>query len=123
MENMFALSDIPCLYTVIAVVVSAYQAYRGFEFQRILADKAQWRKPQQKVVLLCIADMILYLVCTFTGFISLFFAYIGIQRSDISEISTGSALLLVFLTLYGILGVTGQLPHLLQQGKYPFKAG
>ena len=77
----------------------------------------------QKVVLLCIADALLYLVSTASGFLALFLAYALSTRIDkLSEMGTGTSVVLVFLALFGILGVAGQLPHLLQQGKLLPKA-
>ena len=116
---MFTLSDVPYWYIAVAILVSAYQAYRGFMFQWILANEEIWTKPQ-RVVLLCLADTIFYLLCTLAGFVSLFLVYhLTNQLSFFSQLQVGSALLLIFLILFGILGVTGQLPHLLQQGKFP----
>lgn len=117
---MFTLSDVPCWYLIFSILVSGYQAYRGFMFQLILADKEKWTMPQ-RVILLCFSDTIFYLFCTIAGFVSFFVVYrIFLKVSVLSQLQVGSALLLIFLILFGILGVTGQLPHLLQQGKFPW---
>ena len=106
----------PCWYVAVATIVTCYQGYRGFMFQSILA-KSDWTS-KQKLVLLCIADAILYVVCTATGFLALWGAYLlAVQVPSFLTVSAGTSVLLAVLALVGILGVTGQLPHLLQQGK------
>ena len=114
------------IYVGVALLVSLYQAYRGFMFQW-LPESEGWIKnltTTQKVVLLCVADTLLYLVSTAAGFLALFLAYaLSTRIEKLSEVGTGTSVLLVFLALFGILGVAGQLPHLLQEGKLLPKAG
>jgi hypothetical protein len=63
---------------------------------------------------------IFYFITTFSGFIALFFVYYVITNiCNIKDISGVSAALLIFSVLFGLLGVTGQLPNLLEQGKFP----
>ncbi|SRR6266540_3415556 len=104
-------------YTVGAAVLTIYQGYRGFMFQWILADHSKWTIPQ-RVILLCLADTILYVVCSIAGFVSLWLAYkLSTSIPSFNDIPVGTSVLLIFLLLFGILGVAGQLPHLVQQGK------
>jgi hypothetical protein len=104
-------------FIVVGALVTVYQGIRGFMFQWLFADKQRWTKPQ-RVFLLCIPDMVFYLVCTASGFLALFLAVELLTRlKDPSQIALGTSVLLVFLAVYGILGVTGQLPNLIQQGK------
>ena len=113
------------MYVGLAILVSLYQAYRGFMFQW-LPPREGWianLTERQKVLLLCVADALLYLVSTASGFLALFLAYaLAIRIEKFSEIGTGTSVILVFLALFGILGVAGQLPHLLQEGKLLPKA-
>ncbi len=113
------------LYLLLAFLISCYQAYRGFMFQRLpirdgwLANLSNF----QKIILLCLADAILYFVSTASGFLALFYGYrLATQIDDFSSVELGTSVLLVFLAIYGILGVTGQLPHLMAQGKLLPKA-
>lgn len=101
-------------YWLIAALVSIYQGYRGARFQ--YSDK---QKETESWFLYIIPDCILYFITTFSGFIALFFIFYVLKNTSVKDISVGSAALLIFAALYGILGVTGQLPHLLQQGKFP----
>jgi len=134
---MPGLNDVPCWYIILTLVVSSYQAYRGFMFQWILArerkssestDTAEKGGAQlkwtrfQKIVLLCIADMFFYLVTTMAGFLSLFVAYyVSNKVPCLTEIGAGLSALLIFLVAFGVLGVCGQLPTLIQLGKFPWK--
>jgi len=111
---MTKLTDIPCWYYDIALVVSAYQAYRGFMFQWIFGIDTKSGKTR-KVLLLCLADMLTYLVCAFSGFLALFIAHdlIGVAPAP------ATTALAIFLVFYGVLGVTGKLPDLLPKLKFP----
>jgi hypothetical protein len=113
--------------------MTVYQSYRGFMFQWIFAkerestDSPDQRKQitwtrTQKVILLSMADMLFYLITTLLGFVSLFVSYyILTHLPSLSEVSPGLAALLIFLIVFGVLGVSAQLPYLIQQGKFPWK--
>ena len=79
-----------------------------------------WTKTQ-KVVLLSMSDAILYFSTTLLGFGALFVTYFilaGIH--NVAEIGVGLASILIFLVAIGILGVTAQLPSLIQRDKWPW---
>lgn len=121
---MFTLSDIHCGYKVFAIVIILYQAYRGFMFQWIFGAKSI-KEVKRRVLLLCLADMFTYFVCAFSGFACLFMLYyLNSQASD-SARTQGDHLLQIFLLIYGILGVTGKLPDLLNRigTKFPGNVG
>jgi hypothetical protein len=113
---MPTLSSIPCWYLTIAIVWSCYQAYRGFMLQKRLTPFQQL-SDREKILLLCIADGFTFLLCTFSGFLALF-AFRQLAW-PVSPAPTGesSAILLIFLLLYGIAGVSGKLPELLHAFK------
>jgi hypothetical protein len=103
------------MFVAIAVVVSVYQGYRGFMFQKV-GDRTPYE--DRKVSLLCISDMIFYVVSCASGFVALYFAYqLSVLLPDPANIAMGTSVLLIFLAVFGLLGVTGQLPFLIQQGK------
>ena len=111
---MTKLTDIPCWYYDVAAVISVYQAYRGFMFQWIFGTDTKAGNTR-KVLLLCIADMFTYFVCSFSGFVALFFPYQLVSESP----SPATTSLVIFLALYGVLGVTAKLPDLLHKIKFP----
>lgn len=154
-------------YWLIAVIISAFQGYRGFiaqlqsiemgklgflnekksvefnveanpELHKLGNDKnrevlkAEWMKVIddkfiiyaktncQAVCLRAIPYCFFYFITTFLGFVSLFFVYyILMNTCNLNDISGGTAALIIFAVLYGIIGITGQLPSLIEQGKFP----
>jgi hypothetical protein len=70
----------------------------------------------RRVLLLCIADMLTYFACTFSGFITLLALADAPHRLPSSA---GEATWLIFLALYSLLGITGKLPDLLGKLKFP----
>jgi hypothetical protein len=111
---MFTLSHIPCWYVTFALLISLYQAWRGFMLQ--------WRLNAQlipeialRIFLLCLADAFTFFVSSLSGFLSLFFLYqLGNQQLDASRVT-----LIIFFGLYGILGITAKLPELLAKLNLP----
>ena len=72
-----------------------------------------------RVILLCIADTLTYFVCTLSGFGALLLlAHSGVLEAHLPS-TAGEATWLVFLAVYGLLGVTGKLPDILLQVKLP----
>jgi hypothetical protein len=61
-----------------------------------------------------------YFITTILGFVALSFVYYILTNTcNLNDISGGTAALLIFSALFGLLGITGQLPTLLEQGKFP----
>jgi hypothetical protein len=101
------------------LLLSFYQAYRGFMFQwkRTDAPFGGWSK-SQKFFLLALADGFTFLVTTAAGYVSLVLAWkLWSQVTEQPNIELGSAALLGFLVVFGILGVTGKMPNLIDAGK------
>ncbi len=113
------MSGVRFFFLVLGLLLSLYQGYRGFMFQWIRSDAPfkEWSKPR-KVLLLALADGLLYFATSVSGFIALVLCFeLSARIPDPASIAIGTATLLVFLAVYGILGVTGQLPYLIQKGK------
>ena len=61
-----------------------------------------------------------YFITTILGFVALSFVYYILTNTcNLNDISGGTSVLLIFSVLFGLLGITGQLPNLLEQGKFP----
>lgn len=104
-------------YIGVGTVLTIYQGYRGFMFQWVLNATA-WPDKFRRMILLCVADTILYTVSSVAGFVALWLAYELYKAiPSVPNMSAGASILLVSLSLFGLFGVTGQLPHLIQQGK------
>lgn len=110
-------------YIGVAAAASIYQGYRGFRLQWILGIKAV-KTTHDRVLLLCVADTIVYSICSASGFGALWLAYELYTRiPSLAELSSGSAILLLSLALFGLLGVIGYLPYLFQTGRLPGAGG
>ena len=111
------MSTALCFYISIGTLISVYQGYRGFRFQWLLGTK-EITSTADRVFLLCLADMLFYFVCTAAGFAALWLSYdIYLRIPSSAEVSAGSAVLFLSFALFSLLGVTGQLPSLIQLGK------
>jgi 4-hydroxybenzoate polyprenyltransferase len=72
-----------------------------------------------KVILLCLADAVTYFLSAMSGSISIFIVYQFTSQATATLKDQVGSILLIFLVLYGILGVTGKLPELLNKIKIP----
>jgi hypothetical protein len=92
------------------------------EWMKIKEDKfvIYAKANYQTIWLRAIPYCFFYFITTLLGFIALFFVYYVIANTcNLNDISGGTAAILIFAVLYGIIGITGQLPYLIEQGKLP----
>ena len=115
---MFTLRNISFWYWVVAFFFSGYQAYRGYKLQWLLGAGSEWTR-RDRTVLLCIADMFTYLFCTLSGFYFLLLFYRVANLNSVPPTPIGHPAFLIFLLVYGVLGVTGKLPDSLNRLKLP----
>ena len=119
---MCVFYKIPTWYLITAIVVSLYHAYRGFRYYWLMAKQGSFSSwsTLDKVTVLCSQAAYLYAVCSLLGFCALLASYnlLGYQKS-MNSIDTGSAVLIAFSFIIGVLGVSGELGQLVQQGKLP----
>ncbi len=113
------MSGVLCSLLGLGFLLSLCQGYRGFMFQWLRTDAPfeDWSKPR-KVFLLALPDGFTYFVTSASGFGSLMLCWeLSVRISDPAKIEVGTATLLGFLAVYGILGVTGKMPDLIDRGK------
>jgi hypothetical protein len=110
---MPALDHIPCLYLLIAFLWSAYQGYRCFTIQLRIGHSGFTRR-KERIWVLCVADMVTFFICTLSGFLALIAFFRLAWPAKPSPPAEGSNVLLIFLLLYSIAGITGKLPELLK---------
>lgn len=114
------MREIQCFFLVlISLLLSFYQGYHGFMFQWVRPDELfkRWSKCQ-RFFLLAIADGLTYFITSFSGFWPLELCWdISVRIADPAKIEAGTAALLGFLAVYGILGVTGKMPEVIDRGK------
>lgn len=125
---MCYLCEIPPWYAVLAILLSSYYAYRGFMGNWIAISQRNESIPEGKrkiknwetISVFCIHDMFFHFICAMAGFFTLYVAkdlYNSLVSSE--SFDTGKSLVLTFSFLFGIIGITGQLPPLIQLGKFP----
>jgi hypothetical protein len=74
----------------------------------------------QKVIISYIQEFLFKVVFTVSGFMALFIAnYIFSSLKSVNDIGAGTAILLIFLIIWGITGVSGYLTFLIVSGKFP----
>ena len=118
------MNKILCYLVVLELFlsISLYQGYRGFMFQWLRSDVPfkDWSN-SRKFLLLALADGLTYFITSASGFLSLILCWkLSVRISDPAKIDVGTAAILCFLAVYGILGVTGKMPYLIDKGKLPF---
>ena len=113
------LSAMPWRYYAALILFSLYYAVRGVVSEVVKYSEAPFSKAQ-KVIIFYIQEFLFKIIFTAYSFLSLAIAY-GIFSSIQSpaDISAGTAVLLVFLFVWGILGLSGYLTGLILAGKFP----
>jgi hypothetical protein len=121
---MIKLADIEWWYYLVGGAFSLYYAYRGFIGNKILFEqrnsdpniKRKFEK-WEYISVYCIGDAIFHFICSVVGFYAFRQAIymLGNKPFDV-----GNSILIVFLFLFSVLGISGQLPQLILQGKLPW---
>jgi hypothetical protein len=117
---MIDLATIPCWYAILTAAVTVFHVVRGAIGHTYLNPAVKTLpKFWQKLIVFYIHDFLLHLVCTVFGFFFLYVAF-TLAQTGLQQLSASATLLLAFLTLVGLAGVTGQLAVLLLSGKLPW---
>lgn len=113
------IMKMPCWYLLMLILFSLYYAIRGIMEQKII-HAAGTLSQVQKVIISYIQEFLFKVVFTVSGFIALFIAnYIFSSLKSVHDIGAGTAILLIFLIIWGITGVSGYLTFLIVSGKFP----
>lgn len=122
----------PGFYWGLAFVASVYYGTRGVLIQRHQATneniRLENREPEEKpwtsfeiTWVHCIQDFIYNATCSLAGFAALYVeckVFESIRTTGtLSNIPGGTVVLIGFLSLIAILGISGQLPFILYHGK------
>ena len=103
-------------YYSILIGFSLYYAIRG-----IMEKKRRYKLVKgtcYKVFVYYIQEFLSQVIFTISGFIALFIAYYIFTKLDsFNDISAGTAILLIFLFIWGITGLSGTLSYLVISGK------
>ena len=130
------LNEVHVCYWALAFALSFYNAFRGYWGNWIAMirkneaieyrnekDKTKFRKwkPWEIVTVYSFHDALFHFICSVAGFVALVVAKeLYDSLASTQSFDTAMSVLLAFAFLFGIIGVTGQLPPLIQQGKFPY---
>ncbi len=114
------LSAMPWWYYTALILFSLYYAIRGVILEVINYSEIPLLSRTQKVIVFYIQELLFKIIFTASAFLSLAIAYIIFSSlKSLDDISAGTAILLVFLFVWGILGLSGYLTGLILAGKFP----
>jgi hypothetical protein len=113
------LSKMPWWYYVALIFFSMYYAIRGVVLEIANLANAPYSEAQ-KVIIFYVQEFLFKIIFTVSAFLSLSVAYhIFSSLKSLNDISAGTAVLLVFLFVWGITGLSGYLTFLIVSGKFP----
>jgi len=119
MSIIFFPVNFPCIYTVVAIILTIYYASRAPFIQSHYHGKDGWSRFELLYVLY-VQDIIYNVVCSVSGFLSIYALSRFFQSTgDLANLSGGSSVAAIFLALLGLTGASGQLPFLLTHGRFP----
>ena len=113
------LIEIPYWYFLMLILFSLYYSIRGIMEQKFINANSplNWL---QKLMIFYVQEFLFKFILTASGFLSLFVAnHIFSSLKSINDIGAGTAILLIFLIVWGLTGITGYLTFLLVSGKFP----
>jgi hypothetical protein len=114
------IMKMPWQYVIITILFSLYYGNREIlerinRFSKDTKNIPTW----EKFIFYYFRDFIVQCIFTISGFIALFIAnYIFSSLKSFNDISSGTAILLIFLIIWGITGVSGYLSYLIVSGKF-----
>lgn len=116
------ITRMPYWYLLILILFSLYYSIRGImEKKKMLSDNKyrDWSFTE-KLIIEYVQEFLFKAIFTASGFMALFVAnYIFSATKSVTDLSTGTSIILIFLLIWGISGVSGYLPYLVIRGKLP----
>jgi len=116
------LMEMPWWYVLVILIFSTYYAIRGLMsyFTKNNSEKyKEWTK-SQRIIILYLQEIIFKVIITVSSFSALYVANnILLNIKSFNDIGIGLAGLLIFLFVWGIIGVCGYLTLFISMGKIP----
>ena len=113
----------PTLFWLAAIIWSAYQGYAGREYGLYIFDQSPNTDSNTKVVRHLAYGFhhgAFYFLISLSGFVAWSLINSIVEKiSDWSQVTAGSAAILVALAGFSVLGVSGALARMLYLGKRP----
>jgi hypothetical protein len=115
------LIGMPWWYCLAMIIFSTYYAIRGVMYHKRNINKIinEWTK-WERIVILYIQEIIFKVIITVSSFSALYLAnHILLNIKSINDVGIGLVGLLIFLLVWGIIGVCGYLTLFISMGKIP----
>ena len=113
------LSEMPGWYYTAMILFSLYYAVRGVVYESYINEEAPFSMAK-KFIVIYMQEFLFKVVFTASSFIALAIAYkIFASLKSLNDISAGTSVLLMFLFIWGVLGLSGYLTGLILAGKFP----
>jgi hypothetical protein len=119
----------PCLFWIVAIVWSVYQAFAGYQYGLWIYDNAYKRvdennnhklKYDVRTLAYGLPHSAFYFLCTLSGFVAWDLSlWVSARINNWAEISSGTGAVLVALAVLSLVGVSGALPRILFLGNRP----
>lgn len=105
-------------YFAFGLAWSLFQGVRGVVEARLLHTQSRGWRRWERVVVLYVPEFVFRSVCTLAGFAALYMAVILFNDTDPElDVPFVDSLVMFLLFLVGVLGVGGQLHHVLLFGR------
>ncbi|MCK4423167.1 MAG: hypothetical protein KAV18_03770 [Candidatus Omnitrophica bacterium] len=113
------LMKMPWWYVLIIIVFSLYYAIRGIMDLKI-RESGNTLSKTEKWVIHYIQEFLFKVIVTMSSFVALSTAnYIFSSLKSVNDIGAGTAVLLIFLIIWGICGISGYLTFLIVSRRFP----
>ncbi|MGO9138146.1 MAG: hypothetical protein ACLQBC_10830 [Syntrophales bacterium] len=113
--------NMPCWYKVITIVFSLYYATRGVMYHFHIKTKYSDRTEYEiifRVIIDYIQEVLFKVIITVSSFVALYVDYcILLKIESPSNIDAGTGIIIIFLFMWGVIGASGYLTHLITMGK------
>ncbi len=112
-------------YWTFAIVLSLFYAIRGIIEHKVLYEQgkhyiASPTKKYERFFIFYAQDFLFKMFATISGFITLYLCvYLFPTPTEMNNISSGRAILLIFLFVWGITGICGYLTLFISRCKIP----
>jgi|SRR5690242_15312768 hypothetical protein len=115
------LSNMPWWYFLALILFSLYYGVRGVMEQIAKQRKREGEHTKAgRIVVVYAQEFLFKFIFTVSAFFALSVAhYIFLSLKSLNDISAGTAVLLVFLFVWGVTGVSGYLTFLIVSGRFP----
>jgi len=116
------LVKMPLWYVLILIIFSLYYAIRGImDLKVTIRESGKELSKTEKWIIHYVQEFLFKFIVTISSFMALFTAnYIFSSLKSVNDVGAGTAVLLIFLIVWGICGVSGYLTLLIVLGRLPF---